>query len=754
MWGDLMKKIKALKFSKKLNLSKEVGKDVVKEEVLTKEVLKEPKKIKVKKSKNGKANKVINGQEKKMSEKISIKVKLTLSHVLIVMLPVIIIIALLFINAKDAISEEVSNANLALADQVTNLMNLKLSEIDATSIILISDQDVLETISKQEQDYENLYYMLKDREDNLYSLITSLKSSSRDLHTVAFINENEVIDPDRRAEFFVDGFIDSFFASEEVTITTDAKSKPVWFYNLYGNDDLYFMRSIRNIYSANSKAVLVISVDKDYLLGELDAENLGEGARMSIVDADGNIVLSSDETLLIGDPLTRAEELSVEAQRSIEASEDKSPIANGVFISDKGSDNETMVVFKELSSGWKYVAEIPTRSIYGGVNAMRSLALVLVVIVSIVALVLGFLLAITIAKPIDYIRSKMKLVEQGDLTVRSAHEGKYEIGQLSHSFNAMTENMANLIKETKKITSEVATDSEELQKIANQSASASKEVILAVESLAQGATEQATDADKAASIISDLVTQMNKTEESFNEVVQVTNRTKKASSDASTTIEELSAATTESIKLSENIKSDMTDLTIRFKEILGIIDMINAISSQTNLLALNAAIEAARAGDAGKGFAVVADEVRKLASQSSEAAKSISTIVNNIYTETKKTEDMIEAGSSIYVRQEKAAKNTEATFKEIVTDMDSIIHEVDMVYILLSELDEIQSNATDSITSIAAISEESASAIEEVLATGQEQTASADHLSEMAMKLSEVIDVMSENVKRFKVDSE
>ncbi len=46
--------------------------------------------------------------------------------------------------------------------------------------------------------------------------------------------------------------------------------------------------------------------------------------------------------------------------------------------------------------------------------------------------------------------------------------------------------------------------------------------------------------------------------------------------------------------------------------------------------------------------------------------------------------------------------------------MDIITKEVNYVYTLLESLDELQVHATDSITSIAAIAEESAAAIEEV----------------------------------------
>jgi methyl-accepting chemotaxis protein len=70
-------------------------------------------------------------------------------------------------------------------------------------------------------------------------------------------------------------------------------------------------------------------------------------------------------------------------------------------------------------------------------------------------------------------------------------------------------------------------------------------------------------------------------------------------------------------------------------EVSKVVEFISDVASRTNLLALNASIESAHAGEAGKGFAVVAEEIRKLASNSSQSAGTIISLIDEMVMEIK-----------------------------------------------------------------------------------------------------------------------
>ncbi len=739
---------------------------VVRSEELGKEV---KKKVKEKKAKVKKKKKAViaKGQEKLKKERASIFMKLIASHILVGVLPVLVVALIILNLAQKGILNEVKLSNVGLTEKISENIDMKLSTVEATSKLIITDFDLLSVVAKGEEDYENVYYFQKDRTDVIDPMFLSISVSNSYISNIMFIKEDEVISSENQEIYNTEEFVDAYFASPEYTLLNEKKKTVVWYYDSYDLNSIFVTRKVRDV--MRDIGGLVIELNKDYLVDSLKVKGVDYSKRdniayindMELTEAEFHKVMTTyyvmdEQGVVIASNMeasngTQLESGSTILDMSVENMELDEPVKGG-FTTSVGFEEEQLVTYSQTKNGWFVIQAVPTEFIFESTNSLKLVTVISVVIAVLAAILAGLFIAVTITSPINYIKKLLKKMEQGDLTTKSNIKGKYEIGQLSHSFNEMTNNIGGLIKGTSVLTVELTDDSKHLNVIANQAAEASKEIMLAVESVATGASEQARDAEKATGVIKDLTSRMKETETTFKSVIEATTRTKEVSSRAAVTIEALNNSTSDTIKLTDDIRADIKNLVDQFKEILDIVKFISGISDQTNLLALNAAIEAARAGDAGKGFAVVADEVRKLAEQSTEATKSISTIVNGIYEATTSTERMIEEGSSIFGEQERAVKDTDETFKVIVGDMDEISSEIDKVHQMLSGLESIQDEAIDATTSIASIAEQSAAAIQEVLATGEEQNASADQLAQMALNLGEVIEKLNESIEGFKTE--
>lgn len=684
-----------------------------------------------------------NKKSNNRSQLLSIKAKLILSHILIAVLPITIIVVILTSQASSSLVDKVNSSNTAYVNKVTNIFDNKLLSIEDNSKMILVDMDMNRVLGKGPSDYDNDFYMMNDRQQNISKKVESMLFTNSLIVNIFFIKDDEIIGSvtgDQKDLY------KTFGDSQEKKKVTEAGEKPVWFHDLYGTNDLFLMRNIKKLNSDESIGTMVIEVRKDLLLNDLRISDFNNMDESSLLDFSGQVIMVAKDN---GD--MKNADFNNELIQTIKADPNETV---GSYTTTTGIENESMILFSLLSNGWVYALKIPTSAILGDITRLKDVALILTLFFMIIAVFIGIFIAISISKPIDYIRKKMKLVEQGDLTVQSKYTGKHEIGQLSQSFNHMMSNMRTLIEEVGTVVERVSINSSELSTISEVSALSSKEVMQAVESVADGASEQAKDAENAALIVRDLVNQFNATEEHFTYVVKATNSTKDASENAKSTLDTLNLSTKDTMELSRKIEMDMSLLVGRFDEISGIIGMIDGISEQTNLLSLNAAIEAARAGESGKGFAVVADEVRKLAVQSKEAAKSISQIISDINEAITMTQKMIQEGSTIYTKQEKAVTNTGVIFKEIITNMDTIMREVNLVYELLNGLDHVQINATNSITSIAAIAEESAASIEQVLANGQEQLVTVEQLVNVSSELNNVITILRQQMEQFNIQNE
>lgn len=157
-----------------------------------------------------------------------------------------------------------------------------------------------------------------------------------------------------------------------------------------------------------------------------------------------------------------------------------------------------------------------------------------------------------------------------------------------------------------------------------------------------------------------------------------------------TSISELSAT---AIATAEGMKEDIYGLIDIIHNMNEAIAAINAISAQTNLLALNASIEAARAGEAGRGFAVVADEIRSLADETKSLTGKMGAFMNSIHNASKKSSDSVDT---------------------TVAELEHINENIQNVWKITANNRTSMDHIADSVSSLAAVSEEISSSMNEL----------------------------------------
>ena len=157
----------------------------------------------------------------------------------------------------------------------------------------------------------------------------------------------------------------------------------------------------------------------------------------------------------------------------------------------------------------------------------------------------------------------------------------------------------------------------------------------------------------------------------------------------------------------EHLTKAMSDINDSSSKISSIIKAIEDIAFQTNILALNAAVEAKRAGEAGKGFAVVAEAVRSLASKSAAAANNTTELIERCVESVKNGSNITEKTAEVM----KSLNEYTVEVKEIVDNISESSH--NQAY-TIKEINSDINRIVDVVQANAAISEESATAAEEL----------------------------------------
>ncbi|MNH87800.1 Methyl-accepting chemotaxis protein McpB [compost metagenome] len=403
------------------------------------------------------------------------------------------------------------------------------------------------------------------------------------------------------------------------------------------------------------------------------------------------------------------------------------------------------------STGWILATSVSKDLAYQQLTDIRNQFLLTNLIVLIVIIAFAYFISIGIIKPLSRLKVTSQLMSEGDLTVKVPVKGKDEIAQLGHSFNAMAENLRNLLQKVADSASIMDTTSKNMHSHASDSGKIAEQISTAVEELAKGATDQAESVFRGAEMVTEMTGSVQRISQNVERTVQMIDQVNEAVHDGFSTIvnqvelAEESRMTTSDVGDSIQLLADKSN---RIEEIVGV---IHNIAAQTNLLALNASIEAARAGEHGRGFAVVAGEVRKLAEQSAVSSDNIIVLIKEIQQATLQSVDKVSKAKQVVEYQEAAVNDTRASFDKIKESIDSIVVQIHEVSSAESVLSVNASDISDVISNVAAVAEQSAASTEEVASSAHEQSGSIIQISELSGELTKNADSLLDEVGKFKI---
>lgn len=376
---------------------------------------------------------------------------------------------------------------------------------------------------------------------------------------------------------------------------------------------------------------------------------------------------------------------------------------------------------------------------------------VIVAVVIVVGIAVAFLLSRSLTRPINRLVNATQKVAEGDLTEELVLKRGDELGTLATSFNTMRSNLETLIHQISTSSKVFSTTAGNINQSSNEMGASSHQVALSMNSVNEGVSEVVVSINDSTSSIIEVNEELAKVTNEVTGMQQMVHEVSSYSKDGQVLVEKTLNQMNVIQQEMKQSQDAAAQLDTRSKEISEFITVITHIATQTNLLALNASIEAAHVGEHGKGFAVVAGEVKKLAEQSSNAANSITELIQSTQLDSQSVLTSIEQGSQAVEKGQEWINEMSENFNTIFNGVSSFSSQIGHLKNSLDKTDRSFELITDSMQKISGITEEQSAGYEEVGAAIEEQSATMQEIAGAIRNLSQMADELQASVQYFKV---
>lgn len=425
--------------------------------------------------------------------------------------------------------------------------------------------------------------------------------------------------------------------------------------------------------------------------------------------------------------------------------------AGGQFEYELAGQAKKLHYTTNQTTGWKIVGVMSRSEVIAAISDMRNVTGLVVIAALLLAVISIFFLIRSIVGPIRRLQNGAELIRRGDLTERVEVRGSDEISQLARNFQIMVDNLRAMIMAVRETTDRVNTSAEGLAVGAEQTTKAIEHVTLAIQEVAEGSEQQAQGLLEGSGNMEAVSGQVKDVTDQIRAMAETVKETSRVSVEGNAAADQAVQEMYGVQHTVDHLSNAMQALDARSVEINGIVAVIAGIAKQTNLLALNAAIEAARAGEQGRGFAVVAHEVRKLAEESAQSAALIAERIGAIQTEMGVAREAMHEAKSRVTDSVQAVSETGNSFAKIRDAIGVVDSNIEGIRMAALEMEQGTAAVVQVMADITEISAEAASSTQSISAAAEEQLASVEEISSSAVDLSRMAEQLQELVRRFKV---
>ena len=493
-------------------------------------------------------------------------------------------------------------------------------------------------------------------------------------------------------------------------------------------------------YVNNAGAIMIVDIDRNVIDDALSSLDAGPGSIVGFLTCDGGEYLSS---------------LSEEAEGPVFAGK---PYVEEAFAGEEGNgfsyveDNKYLFLYSRLEGRDALIcALVPRETIIGQTVDIQRFSMALVVLASLIAVLLGSMLARQYGGAIYDMIHKLKKISEGDLTVEVKTRRKDEFKLLAEGVTDMATHMKTLVTGLKDVNAELTGAVGGMTAASDSFLTSSRGIQTEISDMKQGIGKMDDESEDCMRQMDALSLRIGQVAENSGQINVLAKGAEQVIETGMDSVVRLKDSTGATITITSNIIDVIGNLEEKSRSIGMIIETINEIAEQTTLLSLNASIEAARAGDAGRGFAVVAMEIKKLADESIQSASQIARIVEEIEKNTKEASTVARQAEGIVDGQQQAVSLTTDSFDRIGRQVSELLDALGIINESVANMEEDRNATLTAISAISAVSAQTAAGSENVYATAREQLKAVEELDKAAEILEKRAGELSGLLEVFRV---